>query len=118
MYILSIYSTFIGRSALRRQLRTVESPTSAASALVLEYSDIVSEMPPSVREELTYILAGRVAEMPPSIGQQYLQKFLESLHVPPALGRRTLSWGIDFLQLDSYSRRAVIEQIRRQTLAS
>jgi len=117
-YFFNMYSLFVRRSTLRRQLRTVELPTSAVSASVLEYSDIVSDLPPAVREELTYTLAGRISEMPPSLGEEYLQKFLDNLDIPSYFRRRVLSWGRDFLRLDSYSRRAVVEQIRRQTLAS
>lgn len=91
---------------------------SSVSSTVLEFADIASELPPSLREELTYLLASRVIDMPPVVGRSYIEDAIRKFDFPRLIHARLLHWTTVFLELEPFSRRAVIEQIRRSTLLS
>jgi hypothetical protein len=83
--------------------------------MVGEYSDIASIMPPVIREELNYLLFSRIADMPKDVGLRFARDTLDRLGVPESYNERILVWIANFLQMDSFERRAVVEQIRRQS---
>jgi hypothetical protein len=108
----------ISRSKYLNEFSISSLSGSSISSKVLEFADIASELPPSLREELTYILANRLIEMPPSIGMSYIEDNFRRLDFPRLTRARMIHWSASFLELDPYSRRAVIDQIRRSLLLS
>ncbi len=82
--------------------------------VVREYADMASLLPATVREEITYLLSSRIADMSQDVGLRYARDSLNNLGVPPVQHERILSWIARLLALDSFARKAVLEQIRRQ----
>ncbi len=86
------------------------------SVLALEFAEIASELPGAVSEELVYLLVTRIVDMPSDVGTGYSEKLLSRLDVPRDVQRRVVRWIGRLVSLDPHSRRAVIEQVRRQSL--
>ena len=101
---------------IRRTGAATRTFDSEIGMIVIGFSEIISDLRPQVAEEISYFIGLKVIEMPPDTGMRYMRDFLEKFEIGGILSRQILAWSQEFLSLSPMSRRAVVEQIRRQTL--
>lgn len=84
--------------------------------MVLHFAEMTTAWPPSVREELTYLLSTEVVRMPPDVGARYVTEFAIRSGLPPHQVRNLTQWADVHLKMIPSERRILAEQVRRLVL--
>jgi hypothetical protein len=74
--------------------------------------DILSELPPSLREELSYRMLRDLLELPPDVGGRYIEDLISRFDLPGIHRRRLVQLLEVFVRMRPSQRRLVWEQLR------